>query len=246
MSTVPDAAEGGEEFVGPTLPKGLRLSDAESIATERLDGAAEGSLKEALATTPVEPPPAAGARLVDRVEAVRVHESFAVPPQIAPDPEPAGPATAAPTAAALPAAQEPSSPAQAAAQSTPARSEAADGVRPVADALGAAAQLAADATAAANALESLKRMLERQLPPLDGAPAPTSAALPPRPAPPAGPPPLPARAPASSSREVAPKPPAALAARAAPRRRLDVRGFLAGFALSGAVGVVLYLFMTAG
>lgn len=29
-------------------------------------------------------------------------------------------------------------------------------------------------------------------------------------------------------------------------RRLDVRGFLAGFALSGAFGIVLYLFMTAG
>jgi hypothetical protein len=28
--------------------------------------------------------------------------------------------------------------------------------------------------------------------------------------------------------------------------RLDVRGFLAGFALSWAFGVVLYLFMTAG
>ena len=30
------------------------------------------------------------------------------------------------------------------------------------------------------------------------------------------------------------------------RRRFDVRGFLAGFALSWAFGVVLYLFMTAG
>jgi hypothetical protein len=30
------------------------------------------------------------------------------------------------------------------------------------------------------------------------------------------------------------------------RRSLDVPGFLAGFALSWAIGVVLYLFMTAG
>jgi len=32
----------------------------------------------------------------------------------------------------------------------------------------------------------------------------------------------------------------------AERRGLDVRGFLAGFALSWAFGVVLYLFMTSG
>ena len=42
---------------------------------------------------------------------------------------------------------------------------------------------------------------------------------------------------------LAPPPPR----RAQPERiRLDVRGFLAGFALSWAFGVVLYLFMTAG
>jgi hypothetical protein len=35
--------------------------------------------------------------------------------------------------------------------------------------------------------------------------------------------------------------------RSAPERRgFDVRGFLAGFALSWAFGVVLYLFMTSG
>jgi hypothetical protein len=39
----------------------------------------------------------------------------------------------------------------------------------------------------------------------------------------------------------------ALRPRPAPERRgLDVRGFLAGFALSWAFGVVLYLFLTAG
>jgi hypothetical protein len=32
----------------------------------------------------------------------------------------------------------------------------------------------------------------------------------------------------------------------AERQRLDIRGFLAGFVLSWAFGVVLYLFMTAG
>lgn len=48
----------------------IRLSDAEKIATDRLDGAAEGSLKEALATTmPVFVP--SSPRLADRIDEIR-------------------------------------------------------------------------------------------------------------------------------------------------------------------------------
>jgi hypothetical protein len=127
--------------------------------------------------------------------------------------------------------------------------------------LGAAAKLAADANAAAEALENLKRLLERQLPDVAvglAAPAPvaSSTAWTPGPAPEAPrPPPLPP--PVSSVREdrsgirypqPAPEPHVPVPRRrpAAERSRFDVRGFFAGFALSWAFGVVLYLFMTAG
>ena len=40
----------GEQPFGAPMPRAFRLSDAERIAARRLDGAAEGSLKEALAT----------------------------------------------------------------------------------------------------------------------------------------------------------------------------------------------------
>jgi len=130
--------------------------------------------------------------------------------------------------------------------------------RPLASALDAAARLAADANAAAAALENLKRLLERQLPSIPDSPAPAAAEAGTQPsasasAAPAMPPPLPSL-PLHAVRDgsgrttlrpavLAPPPPR----RAQPERiRLDVRGFLAGFALSWAFGVVLYLFMTAG
>jgi hypothetical protein len=133
-----------------------------------------------------------------------------------------------------------------------------ESTRPLASALDAAAKLAADANAAAAALENLKRLLERQLPSIPDSPAPaaaeadaqTSASAT---AAPTLPPPLPSL-PLHAVRDgsgrttlrpavLAPPPPR----RAQPERiRLDVRGFLAGFALSWAFGVVLYLFMTAG
>jgi len=128
--------------------------------------------------------------------------------------------------------------------------------QPLTSALDAAAKLAADATAAAEALESLKRLLQRQqqglatpAPPADG---PAWAAAPPERANPK-PPPLPSLMLASSDPgedgepDDEPQMPVPVPRKRAPERvRFDLRGFLAGFALSWAFGVVLYLFMTAG
>ncbi len=153
-----------------------------------------------------------------------------------------------------------STPAPAAAM--PSQVAATHGAEPLASALDAAARLAADASVAAEALENLKRMLEHKQrlesqllqratspgrapasPPQDAAAhtpmshAPVRQPLPPLP--------LPLHADAGGGRAVAvlppprPRPPA-------DRRGFDVRGFMAGFALSWAFGVVLYFFMTAG
>src|SRR5262245_59476911 len=134
-------------------PRSMRLSDAETVAAERLDSAPISSLKAALAGVTAAPP--AGPRLVERIDA--------------------------------------------------------------------AAKLAADATAAAEAVERLKRLLQAQLA--------TSR---------------------SSAPELTPAPvvPASTEVAAAPtsaeQPRPDIRGFLAGFVLSGAIGAVLYLYMMAG
>jgi hypothetical protein len=123
--------------------------------------------------------------------------------------------------------------------------------RPLTRALDTAARLAADANAAAAALDSLKRLLQQGLPASGEAAIPRAAPaaaehrpqrrpaqVPPRPPPP----PLPERPIATASLAAvhsAPLPPA-------DRARFDVRGFFAGVALSCAIGIVLYLFMTAG
>jgi hypothetical protein len=137
------------------------------------------------------------------------------------------------------------------------------GMEPLASALDAAVRLAADASVAAEALENLKRLLEHKqqlesrLPQLAGAPAPAptsdnaeaSAATADAPAAPALPPlPLPLHAASDTGGELAPAmlPPSSRRRPLPERRGLDVRGFLAGFALSWAFGVVLYLFITAG
>jgi len=131
-------------------------------------------------------------------------------------------------------------------------------IEPLASALDAAVRLAADASVAAEALENLKRLLEHKqrldirLPHLRTGAAPSlvsdSAAAPAQP-----PLPLPAhaqRAAPGGSATARPRsalPPPRQRRRAAPERRgFDVRGFMAGFALSWAFGVVLYLFMNAG
>jgi hypothetical protein len=147
-----------------------------------------------------------------------------------------------------------------AAVAAPVREEAPDNVRPLTSALDAAARLAADANAAAEALANLQRLLERQLPNVAASPAPAGTAepaIPPMPIPVAVAPamaPQPPSLPLHAVRDatgrttlrpamLAPLPPR----HARPERtRLDVRGFLAGFALSWAFGVVLYLYMTSG
>jgi hypothetical protein len=88
----------------------------------------------------------------------------------------------------------------------------------------AATRLAADATAAAEAVERLKRVLQAQLA---------------------------ASRPSAPAEVVTAQPPAnATEPRATPplpeQPRPDIRGFLAGFVLSGAIGAVLYLYMMAG
>jgi hypothetical protein len=171
-------------------------------------------------------------------------------------------------------AAEPHSPSATAQASRPPK-KGAPGIEPLASALDAAVQLAADASVAAEALEKLKVLLQhkqqldglRSVQPVEhkqpfhavrstqpviaraslGAEASASKAdailpmlPPPLPSPPL---PVPA-AEASIARTGLPllQPRRALFE----RRGLDVRGFLAGFALSWAFGVVLYFFMTAG
>jgi hypothetical protein len=146
---------------------------------------------------------------------------------------------------------------------SPEEATAAQSIEPLTNALDAAVRLAADASVAAEALENLKRLLERkqqlesQLPHLaaDASSAPASddadvpASTPQQPLPPL---PLPLHAEqdaaggSASSTTVLPPPPRRRRRPPPERRVFDVRGFMAGFALSWAFGVVLYLFMTAG
>jgi hypothetical protein len=307
MASMPVPPDPGGDDDVCELQQGLRLSDAEGIAAQRLDGAAEGSLREALAIATPDDAGNAGPALADRI--AEVGESFAAGPLIrlidarfaeagrtqvsgphytfSPMPRPpvldvgialVMRADSAPTpshaaleiATAGDPACAPSEDWQGVADDTPPAlaaappvdAAAAQRMQPLASAFDAAVQLAADANVAAEALENLKRMLEHkqqlesQLPQLaagsaharasNDAEAPASA-----PAAPAPPPlpllPLPLHAVTDAEGEPAPAmlPP--------PRRRpppehraFDVRGFMAGFALSWAFGVVLYLFMTAG
>jgi hypothetical protein len=288
---VPANGEDGND----ALSTSVRLADAERIASERLDGAAEGSLKEALAIVP--PPRPAASSLVERIELVDeslaaepVAPAFEPPtdiqpsdqaPAVADEPEPspaistegsdpivASQSIAAPSPPAAdavatePALELPPIPAAdtpAAVAAPVGEGGAPDNVRPLSSALDAAARLAADANAAAEALANLKRLLERQLPNVAASPAPARPAEPEAAAPapialaPAmapQPPSLPLHAMRDGSGRttlrpamLAPLPPRA----ARPERTLlDVRGFLAGFALSWAFGVVLYLYMTSG
>src|SRR6185295_17644539 len=93
------------------------------------------------------------------------------------------------------------------------------------------AALAGVTANAAEAVETLKRLLQAQLaasrPPAASAPV---VALSVGPAP-------------GAEAAAEPLPSAPLASE---QRRPDVRGFLAGFVLSGAIGAVLYLYMMAG
>jgi len=129
-------------------------------------------------------------------------------------------------------------------------------VTSLANSLDSAAKLAADANAAAVALEDLRRLLERGLPNAAAHPAlapvarQANIAMLQEVA--AAPPPLPAALPLHAVRNASGVPTLRKAVLPRPtrmppeRRRLDVRGFMAGFALSWAFGIVLYLFLTAG
>ena len=123
--------------------------------------------------------------------------------------------------------------------------------RPLAGALDTAAKLAADANAAAEALENIKRLLDRELPNTAQAPRqPLHEVFAEAPSP-HEPPPLPEHEPQEEfvyDEQPAPGPlPLPRAnVRWRERRQFDVRGFLAGFALSWAIGAVLYIYLTAG
>jgi hypothetical protein len=124
---------------------------------------------------------------------------------------------------------------------------------PIANAFDAAAKLAADANAAAVALENLTRLLHNHQRP--AAMIPAAQNLSPRP------PQLPPRPPAPHQRPAMPAPavieqrsvtraavtaPALRPAAAPESRQFDVRGFMAGFALSWAIGAVLYIYLMVG
>jgi hypothetical protein len=297
-------ADGGDDDPVSGLQQGLRLSDVEGIAARRLDGAAEGSLGEALAiAAPAnagdaapQPTDAVGAvgenfdsrplvRLID-VRSAEIGRTLARKPLDAFSPMPMPPVLDVGVAVVTPAdgvapptfaapeifmptedrqgvlANAPAAPAMA---PSPEEATAAQSIEPLTSALDAAVRLAADASVAAEALENLKRLLERkqqlesQLPHLAAGSQPTSAsgeadvpastpqqplALPPLPLP------LHAEQDAAGRSAAGPvvlPPPPRRRRRPPPERRVfDVRGFMAGFALSWAFGVVLYLFMTAG
>ena len=292
-------SSGGDDSGGDddAVSLGLRLSDAEGIAAERLERPAAGSLKEALAIASgndvslAELQPAIGVGiggenfasgpLVRLVEArsADIGRSHARKPLDAFSPMPMPPALeigivlAKPVHSVLPPASiaeitagdepalAPSEDWQGFALDMPRAPVAAPAMEPLTSALDAAVRLAADASVAAEALENLKRLLEQkqllesQFQPgaADPAPAPGShhaelpAVAPDVPASPPLPPlplPLHAQPDATGAGALLPPPPRR---RPPPERRgLDVRGFMAGFALSWAFGVVLYLFMTAG
>jgi hypothetical protein len=127
---------------------------------------------------------------------------------------------------------------------------------PISTALDTAAKLTADANAAAVALENLTRLLHNHQRPAAVIPSAQHLSqrppqLPPRPTPPA-----PYQRPAApapavteqrpATRAVMPptlRPTAAPESRQLESRQFDVRGFMAGFALSWAIGAVLYIYL---
>jgi hypothetical protein len=127
----------------------------------------------------------------------------------------------------------------------------------VSGAFDAASRLVAEANAAAEALENLKRLLERRMPGLALPAAPAGTRLrsalrePEEESLTAPPPPLPLYPVRSSDGNLPALRPAqpkfeAPAPYVPERRRPDVRGFMAGFALSWAIGAALFIYLTAG
>jgi len=381
MSSVSSLPDEGDEIHGPGLPKPIRLSEVAQIAAERLDGVADGSLKEALALRPADPPITPEPEVTDRVETGSSGSSadppaplaetqpdvasaepqpiagpepsqamWPPPPAVTAEASPANPESAgspdvsqatgdaaeAPSAGppslatettevgrpfasapadaqpsdialdakdpgtdALPEAPSPPTPPYVAPMlfraepiqamrpvarahgavhplqlapdvaggrnepslaalptiaPTSADSDTIGAAPPLASAYGAAAKLAADATAAAEAIENLKRLLERQLPSPAQAPQQPVHELFAEPATAHAPPPLPAQEPPPEMQDYEPDPapdeplPRQGARNPAwrERRQFDFRGFMAGFALSWAIGAVLYIYLMAG
>jgi hypothetical protein len=295
MPLPPDS--GGNDRVSG-LQQGLRLSDAEGIAAERLDGATEGSLQEALAIASAEDVGDAQAhpavdvraagkhftagplvRLIDARFAEGGRTQLREPDAFSPMPMPPlldiGIALAAPIkhssppraadasqvaavdAPALGPSEDWQGFARDAPPATPTSPDAAmmKRMQPLSSALDAAVRLAADANVAAEALENLKRLLEhkqqveRMMPESvsgttrapDVAQAPAHIPAEPSPLP------LPLHSDPHAGNGSAPASLPLRRKRPPPDRRgFDVTGFMAGFALSWAFGVVLYFFMTAG
>jgi hypothetical protein len=301
-------ADGVDDDPVSGLQQGLRLSDAEEIAARRLDVAAEGSLREALAIAaaanagdaapqPTNAVGPVGESFASRplVRLIDVRSAEIGPTQASKSLDPFSPMpmppmldlgiavvtpvdSVAPPAFATPGIADDGEPVfmptedrRGVVADTPAASAmaplpevtAAQSIEPLTSALDAAVRLAADASVAAEALENLKRLLERkqqlesQLPHLAADSQPTSAsddadASAPAPQQPLPPLPLPLHAEqdaaggSAASTTVLPPPPWRRRRPPPERRVFDLRGFMAGFALSWAFGVVLYLFMTAG
>jgi hypothetical protein len=256
MATTPAAPNDGHPSEGtatgfhPDLSgPHLRLVHAREIAPTRLDDEPASSPDEALGTEPAPKTPPAEPSLVARVEVAR-DEPVAAPPADASPPAADGSAPAPHPSDAL---------ANPYAATDGAQRTLAPKAPRLADALSVASQLSDDANAAAEALDNLKRMLEQpvsipgpaplpqlvseQDKPRPAAPAAALPLPPPLPPPRAQPEPEPPRAPPPRPRPI---PASALPAAMRDRVRLDVRGFFAGFALSWAIGAVLYLFMTVG
>jgi hypothetical protein len=211
--------DASDEVYGPVRSSGLRLSDAEKIAAERGDG----SLSQALAAVSGDDPsPRKGAERSVRVQN-RDADGAASSSKTEGKAEPGPDAAAAVAATRAPSGVDfPPAP-------LPTRGSLDEGV-----------DLSTRARAAAEALENLKRLLERE--PRFPLPSAITTAPLPEPAPaPSFPEPAQFATAASAETIVLPPPMSPM-----PKRRLELSGFLAGFALSWAIGIVLYLFMTSG
>ena len=253
----PEAAVDGAEAA---------FAAASAGATEMIAIAMEIEAEVQRTDAPTEGQPSGAATVADPVGAVAGAEPppFVAPPLFSPEPTQSMPSFADTHGAVRPSEDAPAETAgdehhsgssRAAASSAAAGAAHAQAADPnFASALGAAAKLAADANAAASALENLKRLLERQLPNPTQAPRQSVHELFGDPAAATAPPPL---SPQEVARRMQDDELPATAAKSHPRpggrsaapherQPFDVRGFMAGFALSWALGAALYIYLTAG
>jgi len=246
----------------------IRVAPSDATANEPSDGPSEVASQQPSDVASAEPGEVASAEPSE----VGSQGMTAMPEEAAQNVASSEPKPSAEVQALAAEPHSPSAIAQAPVREPP---RAAPGIEPLANALDAAVRLAADASVAAEALEKLKVLLQhkqqleglRSVQPVErkqpfhalrstqpvlarstlGAEAsPSEAHVIALPVPPPLPPlPLPVPAEASMGRTRLPLQQRRRRA-LLERRGLDVRGFMAGFALSWAFGVVLYFFMTAG